>query len=128
MKRRFKITDEHGEDFTVEEDTVESNENPVEEDVTVEDEGELTPDEISALKQLAAAAPSILALVNDEADITDEDEVNEDDKDDEEEVVETKDSKSSFGKLEKQTKTRDSFIDEQTNINDAWAKRYGGGR
>lgn len=144
--KKFRITDEDGAKYEVEE-----IEEVVDEDVEVEPEaGEpsgneaLTPDEIASLKQLAAAAPSILALldkgeepieddeveieVNEDEDEDDLDEVEEDET--EEEVIDsektkTKDSKKSYGSIERKNKVNDS-IDAEEEIADAWAKRYGG--
>ena len=125
------------------EDVIE-NEEEVVETKTEDDESALSAEEIAALKSLAAAAPKLLAMVKgnetedeDEDDkglVTcdeDEDETDIDvDCDDEEiekipETKPTRDSKRSFGAIERKPKVRadDSLVDE---VSDAWAKRYGG--
>lgn len=145
--KKFRITDEDGAKYEVEE----IEEEVVDEDVEVEpEEGEhsgneaLTPDEIASLKQLAAAAPAILALLDkgeepiedEEVEEEVEEEIDEDDLDEveedemEEEVIDSektkaKDSKKSYGSIEKRKKLEDS-IDAEEEIANAWAKRYGG--
>lgn len=145
--KKFRITDEDGAKYEVEE----IEEEVVDEDVEVEPEaGEpsgneaLTPDEIASLKQLAAAAPAILALLDkgeepiedEEVEEEVEEEIDEDDLDEveedemEEEVIDSekakaKDSKKSYGSIEKRNQVKDS-IDAEEEIADAWAKRYGG--
>ena len=142
--KKFRITDEDGAKYEVEE-----IEEVVDEDVEVEPEaGEpsgneaLTPDEIASLKQLAAAAPDILALLDkgeepiedEEVEEEVEEEIDEDDLDEEDETEEevidsektkAKDSKKSYGSIEKRNQVKDS-IDAEEEIADAWAKRYGG--
>lgn len=133
---KFRIKDEDGKDYEVEEIL----EKKSEEDATPEIETtettkfELSEDEIKVLKDLIAKAPDILkllALENEEH--KDEEEIDEDEEelmDSDEEVVETceekktYDSKNSFGSLaSKKTIIDDSLEDE---ISMAWAKRYGG--
>lgn len=104
----------------------------------VHDDDALTPEEISALKSLAAVAPDLVALVeksktSDEEEIVDEDEEidNEEveDEDEEEEVIETgkaHDSKKSFGAIQRKSKPKDSLEDDE--VATAWAKRYGGAK
>lgn len=105
----------------------------------VHDDDALTPEEISALKSLAAVAPDLVALVeksktSDEEEIVDEDEEIEDeeallDEDEEEEVIETgkaHDSKKSFGAIQRKSKPKDSLEDDE--VATAWAKRYGGAK
>ena len=77
--KKFRITDEDGAKYEVEE-----IEEVVDEDVEVEPEaGEpsgneaLTPDEIASLKQLAAAAPDILALLDKGEEPIEDEEVEE---------------------------------------------------
>ena len=99
----------------------------------------MSPEEIDALKKLAAVADKLVALVDvkDEDPITDEDEDEDkdvknegEDKDDDEEVIDTDkvktgDSiKSSATSIEKRTKTVDAV--EEDDISAAWAKRFGG--
>lgn len=112
----------------------------------VHDDDALTPEEISALKSLAAVASDLVALVeksktSDEEEIVDEDEEIDDeevededeeallDEDEEEEVIETgkaHDSKKSFGAIQRKSKPKDSLEDDE--VATAWAKRYGGAK
>ena len=107
----------------------------------VHDDDALTPEEISALKSLAAVASDLVALVeksktsDEDEEIDDEDEELEDEDEealldeDEEEVIETgkaHDSKKSFGAIQRKSKPKDSLVDDE--IADAWAKRYGGAK
>ena len=108
-------------------------------DEEVHDDDALTPEEISALKSLAAVASDLVALVeksktsDEDEEIDDEDEELEDEDEetlldeDEEEVIETgkaHDSKKSFGAIQRKSKPKDSLEDDE--VADAWAKRYGG--
>lgn len=137
MKRKYVIHDEDGKKYDVEE---------VAEETTVEepmkDEGEeavLTADEILGLKKLAGVADKLIKLLEVEeaehaateedaepVEDEDEDEVN-DGCDEDEEVVDTakpRDSKRSFGAIEKSNKTAvDDSLDED-DIATAWSKRY----
>ena len=107
----------------------------------VHDDDALTPEEISALKSLAAVASDLVALVeksktsDEDEEIDDEDEELEDEDEealldeDEEEVIETgkaHDSKKSFGAIQRKSKPKDSLEDDE--VADAWAKRYGGAK
>ena len=110
-------------------------------DEEVHDDDALTPEEISALKSLAAVASDLVALVeksktsDEDEEIDDEDEELEDEDEealldeDEEEVIETgkaHDSKKSFGAIQRKSKPKDSL--ENDEVADAWAKRYGGAK
>ena len=110
-------------------------------DEEVHDDDALTPEEISALKSLAAVASDLVALVDksktsdEDEEIDDEDEELEDEDEetlldeDEEEVIETgkaHDSKKSFGAIQRKSKPKDSLEDDE--VADAWAKRYGGAK
>lgn len=109
-------------------------------DEEVHDDDALTPEEISALKSLAAVAPDLVALVeksktsDEDEEIDDEDEDEDEDEDtlldeDEEEVIETgkaHDSKKSFGAIQRKSKPKDSLEDDE--VANAWAKRYGGAK
>lgn len=109
-------------------------------DEEVHDDDALTPEEISALKSLAAVASDLVALVeksktsDEDEEIDDEDEDEDEDEDalldeDEEEVIETgkaHDSKKSFGAIQRKSKPKDSLEDDE--VADAWAKRYGGAK
>ena len=135
--KKYYIKDDEDEYEVIEEDVVE--EEPV-----VEDEAEgLSDEEIMALKQLASVADQLIALIQakeepvedeeiGEEEIVDADEDIVEDEDEfveekEEEVIDTckKDSKRSFGALEKRRKldSDPSLVDE---VSEAWAKRYGG--
>ena len=146
MPKKFIIKDEDGQQFEVTEETVDAD--PVETETEVKDDGELTPDEIAALKTLAARSADLIKLLDIEAKeheaVADEDEdtdvVDADvcegcgkPKDecicdeDEETIVETKtgDSKKSVGSIERsRSKANDSLEDRETAIADAWAARF----
>lgn len=143
--KKFRIKDEDGAIYEVE--TVEEEKTPgtTDEEIKKEckdDEG-LAPEEIEALKRLAAHADELVALITktdskDEEKVEDEDkEVKDEDeeelKDSDEEVIDTdeevkgKDSKTSVGSLLNKKRTEDSrVIDSALDIENAWAKRYGG--
>ena len=124
--RKFIVRDDDGAEYSV----IETEEEKLEDDeVPASDEG-LTPDEIAALKSLAARSADILKLLEVEAKeheaVTAEDEDVEEKDVDEDEVVDT--CKDSFGSVEK--RTTDSKLQDsdalQEEIADAWKKRYGG--
>lgn len=132
--KKYRIKDEDGSVLEVEE--LDSEE--VEEVQEIKDEPEqaqLTSDEILALKELAKSAPELMKLLSKpvedaEEDLGEEKVVDEDEKEDEieeEEVIETKtkDSKTSFGSVAKPKMVEDS-IEDNEEIESAWAKRYGG--
>lgn len=141
--KKYRIKDEDGVSYEVEE--IENEATPKDKDPKVCDE-ELSPEEIGALKRLAAHADELVALitktdskeekVDDEEEKVDEEELkdsDEEEKVDEEEIIDTdepckgKDSKSSVGSLLRKTNTNDSkVIDSSIEIEQAWAKRYGG--
>lgn len=119
-----------------EEKTIEETETVDDEDVVV-----LTSEEIASLKELAKAAPSLLALLNKpeetseeiDEEIDDEDMDEDEDEEVEEEIVDTdkkvekkkgKDSKKSYGSIQKTKIIEDSL--EEDEISSAWSKRYGG--
>lgn len=132
--KKYYIKDDDDQEYEVIETEVE--ETPEE----VHDEGveALSEEDIAALKMLASIADKLAALVQDDEDtgeeVVEEEEVDEEIEDEDvveeeetEEVVDTckKDSKRSFGALEKRkTKTGDEAIVD--DIASAWAKRYGG--
>lgn len=144
--KKFHVKDKDGEVFEVEEldtDASATNSAP-ESNSEVNDENSLSDDEISALKSLAAIAPKLMKLVEDTADACedkDEEELDDecedptvDDKDEQiEEVIDTdeetkpRDSKKSFGAIERKKKSHDS-IDNSLDVESAWAKRYGGNK
>lgn len=134
---KFRIKDEDGKDYEVEEILEKKSEEDAEEVGTVE-KVELSEDEIKALKTLAAKANDLLALLDSTTQTDEEEEEKVEDEDEEEvmdadeEVVETceekttHDSKSAFGSLSsKKYRVDDSLEDE---VSAAWAKRYGGNR
>lgn len=106
----------------------------------------LTDEEIKALKTLASVADKLVALTMDEDKTEDDEEDKEivelgDEDEDEEEIDEIKekkeevvdteekkthDSMKSFGAIEKKKTVVDSEID--TDIDNAWTKRYGGNK
>lgn len=137
----FKDTDEGVE--------VIEHDEEIEEKEDLHDDDTLTPEEISALKTLAANVENIIALLEvekrehaatsdededeDKDDVIDECSKDEDedededgmkDEDEEEIVVKSNDSLRSFGTIAKKSKARDSV--EEDDISIAWAKRYGG--
>ena len=132
--KKYRIKDEDGSVLEVEE--LDSEE--IEEVQEIKDEPEqaqLTSDEILALKELAKSAPELMKLLSKPVECAEEDScekrvVDEDEKEDEieeEEVIETKtrDSKTSFGSVAKPKIVEDS-IEDNEEIESAWAKRYGG--
>lgn len=96
----------------------------------------LTKEEITALKRLAAVADRLLSTVkaededpetlddeDEEKDIADE-EVTEEKKEEVVDTTKTRDSRKSFGAIEKRKATVDDSLN--TDIDNAWTKRYGG--
>lgn len=138
--KKFRIKDEDGSVYEVE--TVEEEKTPGTTDKEIkkecEDEEGLAPEEIEALKRLAAHADELIALItkNDSKDDKDEEELKDSDEkviDTDEEVIDTdeeakgKDYKTSVGSLLNKKRTNDSHvIDSALDIENAWAKRYGG--
>ena len=145
---KFRIKDEDGKDYTVEE-IIEKKSEDVEPEVETKDEEviSLTQEEIDNLKLLLPLAPHVeklVALVQEKADETVEDEDEDEDEDfdeeiteeekevNDEEVIETceketmpaRDSKSSFGSLETKNVNIDDSLED--SVSQAWAKRYGG--
>lgn len=129
----YEITELEDEDEIVEETKAKAEDDEV---------AVLTSEEIASLKELAKAAPSLLALLNkpeetseetdEEIDGEDMDE-DEDEEEVEEEIVDTdekvekkkgKDSKKSYGSIQKTKIIEDSL--EEDEISSAWSKRYGG--
>ena len=142
--KKFHVKDEDGEVFEVEELDEEASATDPEpaSKPEVNDDNSLSDDEISALKGLAAIAPKLMKLVENTADACeDEEELDDecedptvDDKDEQiEEVIDTdeeikpRDSKKSFGAIERKKKSHDS-IDNSLDVESAWAKRYGGNK
>ena len=131
--KKYRIKDEDGSVLEVEE----LDNEEIEEVQEIKEEPEpaqLTSDEILALKELAKSAPELMKLLSKpvedaEEDLGEEKVVDEDEKEDEieEEVIETKtkDSKTSFGSVAKPKMVEDS-IEDNEEIESAWAKRYGG--
>lgn len=116
--------------------TLDANEELIvidEEEITKDDA--LTPEEINALKELAAIAPKLLELANGatqdekDSDAKDEDKDKVDDEDEEKKRKEAEDSFKSLGANHKASKTgNDSIeVDRQLAIEDAWSKRLKGG-
>lgn len=135
--KKFFVRDADGEEYEVEE-IKECHDDDVIEEVseTKEQPEVLTNEEIAALKRLAAVADRLLSTVNtededpemiddedEEKDIADE-EVTEEKKEEVVDTTKTRDSRKSFGAIEKRKATVDDSLN--TDIDDAWAKRYGG--
>lgn len=129
----YEITELEDEDEIVEETKANAEDDEVE---------VLTSEEIASLKELAKAAPSLLALLNKPEETSEEidEEIDgedmgedEDEEEVEEEIVDTdekvekkkgKDSKKSYGSIQKTKIIEDSL--EEDEISSAWSKRYGG--
>lgn len=136
---KIVVKDEEGKTYTVEELIEKEAEKPAEEPKKDEVPAALSDDEVASLKKLAACADKLVALLDvekdeheEQPDVTDEEDDGEKDEDEElkDEVIETdkmrKDSKSSFGSIEKKkaAKVDDSLEDD---VSAAWAKRYSNG-
>ena len=140
MAKKFIIKDDDGKEFEVTEETVDEQPEVKKEPAKpeVKDDESLTPEEIVALKALAAHSADIIKLLSVEAEEhaedTDEEIVDEDvdaadeessDEDEKEIVVKTGDSKKSVGSIQKTTtKTADSIDVRETDIAQAWADRF----
>lgn len=135
---KFYVHDEDGNKFEVEEVVEQAAEGDLPENKPVSD-AELLPEEVDALKKLAAVADKLMSLISSNADdcgsdpMLDEDEEEEAEEEEEETVVDTdcglgikqKDSvKKSIGANEHKRSTNDSI--EENVVATAWAKRYGG--
>ena len=143
---KFFVKDEDNETFEVEE----IEETPAKEvttEVEAKDEA-LSAEEIAALKKLAGVADKLIGMCT----TSDEDESDEDDEDvdvdadvdtdededgkeevldtdeDDDEVIKPRDSKKSFGSIEKKRKAVSTVDSQQESIAEAWAKRYGGNK
>ena len=140
---KYRIKDEDGKEVIVEEMNDEEIEKVVDEEpITEEPTSEaLSPEEISALKRLAGVADKLVAMCEETTDALeeiqpeeaeeDEEEMVEDEEENpEEEIIDTKahDSKKSFGAIEKKKTSVDDSIDDDLEIANAWAKRYGGAK
>ena len=135
--KKFFVRDADGEEYEVEEIKECHDDDVIEEVSETEEQPEaLTKEEIAALKRLAAVADRLLSTVNtegedlemiddedEEKDIADE-EVTEEKKEEVVDTTKTRDSRKSFGAIEKRKATVDDSLN--TDIDDAWAKRYGG--
>ena len=135
--KKFFVRDADGEEYEVEEIKECYDDDVIEEVSETEEQPEaLTNEEIAALKRLAAVADRLLSTVNtededpemiddedEEKDIADE-EVTEEKKEEVVDTTKTRDSRKSFGAIEKRKATVDDSLN--TDIDDAWAKRYGG--
>ena len=135
--KKFFVRDADGEEYEVEEIKECHDDDVIEEVSETEEQPEaLTKEEIAALKRLAAVADRLLSTVNtededpemiddegEEKDIADE-EVTEEKKEEVVDTTKTRDSRKSFGAIEKRKATVDDSLN--TDIDNAWAKRYGG--
>ena len=138
---KFFVKDEDNETFEVEE----IEETPAKEvttEVEAKDEA-LSAEEIAALKKLAGVADKLIGMCTtsdeDESDEdvdvdadTDEDEDGKeevlDTDEDDDKVIKPRDSKKSFGSIEKKRKAVSTVDSQQESIAEAWAKRYGGNK
>ena len=138
MGKKYRIIDEDGDRYEVEEVETEEVKDPeTTEDPVEDDDSALSDEEIRALKRLAGVADKLVNLVaeaqatNTDEDADEDEEMIEENKEeiidtDEEELKKpTCDSKKSFGSIEKPVKTVDS-LNADLDIETAWAKRYGG--
>lgn len=127
---KFKVNDDDGNEYVVEELEEKDEE-------ALSTESSLTPDEISALKSLASVADKLIALISttdadedkDEEKLVDEDiteEVPYDEMKDEEkeEKVITTDSLSSIGAVEKKLTKNQMSDSTQEEICNAWKEYY----
>lgn len=135
--KKFFVRDADGEEYEVEEIKECHDDDVIEEVSETEEQPEaLTNEEIVALKRLAAVADRLLSTVkaededpetlddeDEEKDIGDE-EVTEEKKEEVVDTTKTRDSRKSFGAIEKRKATVDDSLN--TDIDNAWAKRYGG--
>lgn len=131
---RFKVRDENGNEYNVEElKQVEKIDEDLDVKEVTEDESGLSSAEIDALKSLAAVADKLVALVattdedKDEDDIEDEDEQIEEviDTDGEKRVDDSIKKAASSIEKRRKVKTDDSL--EEDAVAAAWANRYNGG-
>lgn len=148
--KKYHVIDEDGAEYEIKEfdDEEVVEEEKLEDDFETQNAPDsLSPEEIAALKKLAAFADKLIASIEsttdsdenmeeedlhdedeDEEVMTDEDEVIEKEEEvidtDEEEKRPAHDSKKSFGSIEKRKKADDSLIKDE--VANAWAKRYGG--
>ena len=143
---KFFVKDEDNETFEVEE-IEETPAKEVTKEVEAKDEA-LSAEEIAALKKLAGVADKLIGMCT-TSDEDESDEDNEDvdvdvdvdtdeDEDGKEEVLDTdedddkvskpRDSKKSFGSIEKKRKAVSTVDSQQESIAEAWAKRYGGNK
>lgn len=140
---KFYIKDEDENMYEVEE--VKSQNDGCGTTVANDDEAQLSSDEITALKSLAAVADKLMKLLDVEAEehaATSETEA-EDDDGNEEQVYDTdedideetktvikkaSDSKKSFGAIEKRKFADTSYDKHEEDIANAWQKRYGGNK
>lgn len=118
---KFRITDDFGEKFEVEEITDDFAENEaigdddfVEEKEEIHDEEALSSEEISALKGLAAVADKLMALISTQ-DSDEEEEIQ--DSDEEEELTEDEDIEEPLmdEEVEEEEKIIDTEEDEEEN-------------
>ena len=135
--KKFFVRDADGEEYEVEEIKECHDDDVIEVVSETEEQPEaLTNKEIAALKRLAAVADRLLSTVkaededpetlddeDEEKDIGDE-EVTEEKKEEVVDTTKTRDSRKSFGAIEKRKATVDDSLN--TDIDNAWAKRYGG--
>ena len=142
---KFFVKDEDNETFEVEE-LEETPTKEVTKEVETKDEA-LSAEEIAALKKLAGVADKLIGMctTSDEdeddddkdvdADVDVDDDEDEDGKEevldtdeDDDKAIKSRDSKKSFGSIEKKRKAISTVDSQQESIAEAWAKRYGGNK
>lgn len=130
---KFFVKDDEGREFDVEEITTEE---VLLEEKPLDNESSLSEIEIEALKKLASVADKLVALVAEKVDdeepddeVEEVEEAEEVEEDADEKVIDTKarDSRKSFGAIEKKRVALDSLDDIQLEIADCWNKRFNGG-
>lgn len=139
--KKYRIHDEDGSTFDIEEIVDEEVVEAAPEEVVSEEAPmQLSDEEVAALKRLASVADKLVALVaEDEAEEAAEEVISEDEEAEEqmldeepedividtEEEVKGYDSMASFGSLEAKKESKKTTSED---VNNAWIKRYGGQR
>lgn len=154
--KKYYITDEDGDSYEIEEvDAIENSEETSDNNVEDDETKDFSSEEIVLIKKLLKCAPNIFKMFEGKEEVSDEEEIDEeevenDDVSSEEEIYDSeeieeeekeeekfedsckkkmkKDSKKSFGSIEKRNKVSDSTDEHELDIAAAWAKRYGGNK
>lgn len=123
---KFYVKDDDGKNYMVEEMDEDLVENESTEETHDVDVAGLSNEELDALKRLASVADKLIAMATtvDNVEETESEEVIDTDEESEDLGVKNRDSKKSFGSIER--KVEKDSVDVQESIVDAWTKRYGG--